>query len=110
MDEVEMTTYWNEKIETLPREELAELQLERLQLTLNRAYAKVDQENTLYHGGRPGRPLPLWPVLCAVEINCPAQVFLSPKGATHCDRLYSERCPKLVGTNGATYDRHGNLY
>ena len=37
-----MTTYWNEKIETLPREELSELQLERLQMTLNRAYAKVD--------------------------------------------------------------------
>jgi phenylacetate-CoA ligase len=29
-------------METLPREELAELQLERLQVTLNRAYAKVD--------------------------------------------------------------------
>jgi len=37
-----MTTYWNEKIETLPREELSELQLERLQVTLNRAYTKVD--------------------------------------------------------------------
>ncbi len=37
-----MTAFWNEKIETLPREELAELQLERLQVTLNRAYAKVD--------------------------------------------------------------------
>ncbi len=37
-----MTTYWNEPMETLPREELAELQLERLQVTLNRAYAKVD--------------------------------------------------------------------
>ena len=37
-----MTTYWNEKIETLPREELADLQLERLQVTLNRGYAKVD--------------------------------------------------------------------
>ena len=37
-----MTTYWNKPLETLPREELAELQLERLQMTLNRAYAKVD--------------------------------------------------------------------
>ncbi|MBW2721233.1 MAG: hypothetical protein JRC67_03265 [Deltaproteobacteria bacterium] len=37
-----MNTYWNEKIETLPREELADLQLERLQVTLNRGYAKVD--------------------------------------------------------------------
>lgn len=37
-----MTAFWNEKIEILPREELAELQLERLQVTLNRAYAKVD--------------------------------------------------------------------
>ncbi|MBW2721232.1 MAG: hypothetical protein JRC67_03260, partial [Deltaproteobacteria bacterium] len=37
-----MPTYWNEKIETLPREELADLQLERLQVTLNRGYAKVD--------------------------------------------------------------------
>ena len=37
-----MTAFWNEKIETLPREELSELQLERLQMTLNRAYAKVD--------------------------------------------------------------------
>lgn len=37
-----MTTFWNEKIETLPREELADLQLERLQVTLNRGYAKVD--------------------------------------------------------------------
>ena len=37
-----MTSFWNQKMETLPREELAELQLERLQVTLNRAYAKVD--------------------------------------------------------------------
>ena len=37
-----MTTYWNEKMETLPREELTDLQLERLQVTLNRAYTKVD--------------------------------------------------------------------
>jgi phenylacetate-CoA ligase len=37
-----MTAFWNEKIETLPREELADLQLERLQVTLNRGYAKVD--------------------------------------------------------------------
>jgi phenylacetate-CoA ligase len=37
-----MNTFWNQEIETLPREELAELQLERLQVTLNRAYAKVD--------------------------------------------------------------------
>jgi phenylacetate-CoA ligase len=37
-----MTAFWNEKMETLPREELSELQLERLQVTLNRAYAKVD--------------------------------------------------------------------
>ncbi len=37
-----MTAFWNEKIETLPQGELAELQLERLQMTLNRAYAKVD--------------------------------------------------------------------
>ena len=37
-----MNTYWNKPVETLPREELAELQLERLQMTLNRAYAKVD--------------------------------------------------------------------
>ena len=37
-----MTIYWNEKIETLPREELTDLQLERLQVTLNRAYTKVD--------------------------------------------------------------------
>ncbi|MGD9166972.1 MAG: phenylacetate--CoA ligase, partial [Syntrophobacterales bacterium] len=37
-----MTTFWNEKVETLPREELADLQLERLQVTLNRGYAKVD--------------------------------------------------------------------
>jgi len=37
-----MTTYWNEKLETLPREKLSELQLERLQVTLNRAYSKVD--------------------------------------------------------------------
>ncbi|MGD8370634.1 MAG: phenylacetate--CoA ligase [Syntrophobacterales bacterium] len=37
-----MTTYWNEKMETLPRQELGELQLERLQMTLNRGYAKVD--------------------------------------------------------------------
>jgi phenylacetate-CoA ligase len=37
-----MSAFWNEAIETLPREELAELQLERLQVTLNRAYAKVD--------------------------------------------------------------------
>ncbi|MEJ2365637.1 MAG: phenylacetate--CoA ligase, partial [Deltaproteobacteria bacterium] len=37
-----MTTYWNEKIETLPREEITDLQLERLQVTLNRAYTKVD--------------------------------------------------------------------
>lgn len=37
-----MAAFWNEKMETLPREELAELQLERLQVTLNRAYAKVD--------------------------------------------------------------------
>ena len=39
--ETGMTTYWNEKMETLPREELSELQLERLQMTLNRAYTKV---------------------------------------------------------------------
>ncbi|UCG12171.1 MAG: phenylacetate--CoA ligase [Deltaproteobacteria bacterium] len=37
-----MTEFWNEEIETLPREELFELQLERLQMTLNRAYTKVD--------------------------------------------------------------------
>ncbi|MBW2581812.1 MAG: hypothetical protein JRD00_12970 [Deltaproteobacteria bacterium] len=37
-----MTAFWNEKMETLPREELADLQLERLQVTLNRGYAKVD--------------------------------------------------------------------
>ncbi len=37
-----MLAYWNEQVETLPREELAELQLERLQMTLNRAYSKVD--------------------------------------------------------------------
>jgi phenylacetate-CoA ligase len=37
-----MTTYWNEKMETLPREEITDLQLERLQVTLNRAYTKVD--------------------------------------------------------------------
>ena len=37
-----MLAYWNEQVETLPREELTELQLERLQMTLNRAYSKVD--------------------------------------------------------------------
>jgi phenylacetate-CoA ligase len=37
-----MPAFWNEKIETLPRQELAHLQLERLQVTLNRCYAKVD--------------------------------------------------------------------
>jgi phenylacetate-CoA ligase len=37
-----MRAFWNEKIETLPREELADLQLERLQVTLNRGYTKVD--------------------------------------------------------------------
>jgi phenylacetate-CoA ligase len=37
-----MAAFWNEKIETLPREGLTELQLERLQVTLNRAYTKVD--------------------------------------------------------------------
>ncbi|MBW1980767.1 MAG: phenylacetate--CoA ligase [Deltaproteobacteria bacterium] len=37
-----MNTFWDEKIETLPREQLAELQLERLQMTINRAYTKVD--------------------------------------------------------------------
>jgi phenylacetate-CoA ligase len=37
-----MNTFWNEDVETLPREELVELQLERLQMTLNRAYSKVD--------------------------------------------------------------------
>ena len=37
-----MAAFWNERIETLPREELTDLQLERLQVTLNRAYTKVD--------------------------------------------------------------------
>ena len=37
-----MTSFWKEKLETLPREELTDLQLERLQVTLNRAYTKVD--------------------------------------------------------------------
>lgn len=37
-----MTAFWNEKVETLSRDELAQLQLERLQMTLNRCYAKVD--------------------------------------------------------------------
>ena len=37
-----MAAFWNEKIETLPREELTDLQFERLQVTLNRAYTKVD--------------------------------------------------------------------
>jgi phenylacetate-CoA ligase len=37
-----MAAFWNEKMETLPREELTDLQLERLQVTLNRAYTKVD--------------------------------------------------------------------
>lgn len=34
--------YWNQPVETLPRDELQDLQLERLQMTLNRAYTKVD--------------------------------------------------------------------
>jgi phenylacetate-CoA ligase len=37
-----MTSYWDRAMETLPREDLADLQLERLQMTLHRAYTKVD--------------------------------------------------------------------
>jgi phenylacetate-CoA ligase len=37
-----MTAFWDEAMETLPREDLTELQLERLQVALNRAYTKVD--------------------------------------------------------------------
>jgi len=37
---------WNPEYETMPREEIAQLQLERLQATLNRVYRSV----SYYHG------------------------------------------------------------
>lgn len=38
--------YWNEKIETMPREELRELQFKRLKKQLNHVY-----RNSAYYGG-----------------------------------------------------------
>lgn len=40
--EAVMQIYWDKNMETLAREDLADLQLERLQMTLHRAYTKVD--------------------------------------------------------------------
>ena len=33
--------FWNEKIETMPREDLEELQLKKLQSTVKRAFDKI---------------------------------------------------------------------
>ena len=40
--------YWNEKIETMPREELEELQLKKLQSTVKRAFDKIPYYNKKY--------------------------------------------------------------
>ena len=40
--------YWNEKIETMPREELEEIQLKKLQATVKRAFDKIPYYNKKY--------------------------------------------------------------
>ncbi|MER2013020.1 MAG: phenylacetate--CoA ligase [Methanobrevibacter sp.] len=40
--------FWNEKIETMPREELEELQLKKLQATVKRAFDKIRYYNKKY--------------------------------------------------------------
>ena len=40
--------FWNEKIETMPREELEELQLKKLQATVKRAFDKIPYYNKKY--------------------------------------------------------------
>ena len=40
--------FWNEKIECMPREELEELQLKKLQKTVKRAFDKIPYYNKKY--------------------------------------------------------------
>ena len=40
--------FWNEKIETMPREDLEELQLKKLQSTVKRAFDKIPYYNKKY--------------------------------------------------------------
>lgn len=40
--------YWNEEIETMPREDLEELQLKKLQETVKRAFNKIPYYNQKY--------------------------------------------------------------
>lgn len=40
--------FWNEEIETMPREDLEELQLKKLQATVKRAFEKIPYYNKKY--------------------------------------------------------------
>ena len=40
--------FWNEEIETMPREDLEELQLKKLQATVKRAFDKIPYYNKRY--------------------------------------------------------------
>ena len=115
--------YWQPESECMDREELAQLQLERLESTLNRVYLNVPfykkkfdehrlqsrrpplagrpAQTSLHHEERPAGELSLRSVRGAAAGSGPRPRVVGDHGHVHCCRLFAERHQDLVEPGGA---------